>query len=84
MVGSIYGGALSLGHRQNGEQPVRRDGRRVDHSDLPAERGLPAITSRTPSTIGELWMIGYLLWRGTAGHLSLVPRTAALSARAAG
>jgi len=25
-----------------------------------------------PSTIGELWMIGYLLWRGTAR--SLTPR----------
>jgi Domain of unknown function (DUF4386) len=27
-----------------------------------------------PSAIGELWMIGYLLWRGLAGQLSLVPR----------
>ena len=34
-----------------------------------------------PSTIGELWMIGYLLWRGIAGHLSLVPRTTTFSAR---
>jgi hypothetical protein len=36
-----------------------------------------------PSTIGELWMIGYLLWRGIAGHMLLAPRPAALSARTA-
>jgi hypothetical protein len=33
-----------------------------------------------PSTIAELWMIGYLLWRGIVGHLSLVPRRPALNA----
>lgn len=29
-----------------------------------------------PSTIGELWMIGYLLWRGVNGHLRLARRAA--------
>jgi hypothetical protein len=50
---------------------------------LPDATGL-ADALLIPSTIGELWMIGYLLWRGIAGHLSLVSRTAALSARTAG
>lgn len=29
-----------------------------------------------PSTIGELWMIGYLLWRGVSGDLRLARRAA--------
>ena len=33
-----------------------------------------------PSTVAELWMITYLLWRGITGHLFLVPRAPALSA----
>ena len=48
------------------------------HALLPDATGL-ADTLLIPSTIGELWMIGYLLWRGIAGHLLLVPRSPALS-----
>lgn len=48
------------------------------HALLPDATGL-ADALLIPSTIGELWMIGYLLWRGIAGHLSLVPRSPALS-----
>lgn len=47
------------------------------HAVLPDATGL-ADALLIPSTIGELWMIAYLLWRGIAGNLSLVPRTPAL------
>jgi len=50
------------------------------HALLPGATGF-ADALLIPSTIGELWMIGYLLWRGIAGHLSLELRTAELSAR---
>ncbi len=49
---------------------------------LPDATGLADVLL-IPSTIGELWMIGYLLWRGIAGHLSLAPRIGEFSARTA-
>lgn len=42
------------------------------HVLLPDATGL-ADALLIPSTIGELWMIGYLLWRGLPGRRSFVP-----------